>query len=439
MKNKLALLFALALALCLAACGGTQEAPAGQAAPQAQPAQTEVLPAAEPKSEPEAPTAPELFAQLYEASDGEFDARWDECLKAVEENGLTDDWAALCSTVSACVDYAADETLQRMEELYRIGGSVTSPFYDAVAPLVEAGLSEKLLAAVYTEGNTLELPPCVWVMGREELPEAVRTAVPVPAAPDQVDWWDEGWREAAAAQFGVDPMPLFEMCTAGMDADSLAPGTEARYDANLGITMFFIDEAQIAEQDLLAAYEAYRENAAAANASGGEAAAAEHRQGEPIRVLLVDLSEEIGVDGRGIEALDESNAWHVTSRAGDIWTGLLESWKNAPGFAGSEETFALTAYPGHADVWLLLDVTYPFAGRYTGGGTVAAVHGCCVSVTAVQAARPEHAVSCTFANMPGNTVTGRSTLVWKELPNLAEKPEGAALMNAIAGWFDDAG
>lgn len=433
MKHLLARILAIVLLLCLAACATERETPAQQT--QTPAVSTETTSAAEPAQDAQVESAPELFARLCAAPDDAFDATYVECINAVKENNLTKDWDALCATASACVDYFADETLKKTAETYRIGvDEIASPFYKEVAPLVEAGLSEKLLTAVYTPGNFLDLPPCVWVMEAEELPEAVRTATPSTATLNMIDWWDEGWREAAAAQFGVDPMPFFDMCTAGMDADSMAPGTEARYDANIGITTFYIDYAQIDEEDLLAAYEAYQ---AEKNAAQNESAVApENRQGEPIRVLFVDISEEIAVDGWGIEPVDETNPGPVADRAGEIWTGLLDGWKSAPGFAGDADAFELTAYPERADVWLLLNVSYPFAGRYnSSGGTVASVHGCKVSVTAVQIAQPENAVTSTFANMPGNTVTGSGTLIWQNLPHFADDPESAALLNTIIGWY----
>ena len=153
----------------------------------------------------------------------------------------------------------------------------------------------------------------------------------------------------------------------------------------------------------------------------------ERQEGDPIRVLVADYSEIIGIDKVGMEDMDRQYSAQINNRVND----LLKRF-----FAGEELAgrFRLVTDPAQADVILTITTSYPFAGNYGPTGAVKVYH-CYVDVWIWQVGTDDTA-SFTYQREAENTITASigATVVWKSLPDEFDNEVGRTILT----WFPDA-
>ena len=153
----------------------------------------------------------------------------------------------------------------------------------------------------------------------------------------------------------------------------------------------------------------------------------ERQVGDPIRVLVADYSEIIGIDKVGMEDMDRQYSAQINNRVND----LLKRF-----FAGEELAgrFLLVTDPAQADVILTITTTYPFAGNYGPTGAVKVYH-CYVDVWIWHVGTDDTA-SFTYQREAENTITASigATVVWKSLPDEFDNEVGRTILT----WFPDA-
>ena len=155
--------------------------------------------------------------------------------------------------------------------------------------------------------------------------------------------------------------------------------------------------------------------------------APQRQAGDPIRVLVADYSEIIGIDKVGMEDMDRQYSAQINNRVND----LLKRF-----FAGEELAgqFLLVTDPAQADVILTITTSYPFAGNYGPTGAVKVYH-CYVDVWIWHVGTDDTA-SFTYQREAENTITASigATVVWKSLPDEFDNEVGRTILT----WFPDA-
>ena len=146
---------------------------------------------------------------------------------------------------------------------------------------------------------------------------------------------------------------------------------------------------------------------------------------DPVRVLLVDGSDCIGVDKKGIMPISAASRSDIVQRAQEIWAGLT---------AGHPGDFVLVSDPRAADVIINLYVSYANGGTYGTIPNLITVQSCHLNLFAISlftgTVKTER-----YDNKPGNTVSvrGKATNVWMKLPKLDEA--AVPFMDEILSWF----
>ena len=101
----------------------------------------------------------------------------------------------------------------------------------------------------------------------------------------------------------------------------------------------------------------------------------------------------------------------------------------------------LTSYPELADIILMIDTTYPYAGQYAySSGTIADVWNTIVTLSAIDMTS-DRGLQLTFSHIAGETVSvSGGVKIYMRIPDLTDETYAAdaqAFVATLISWFPD--
>ncbi|MBO4873132.1 MAG: hypothetical protein J5496_06935 [Lachnospiraceae bacterium] len=387
----------------------------------------------------------DIYRLLNETSAEEFETVWEACQTKIAQKNMSDKWEKLCHSFSALMDeYHGSRPdgilLYRLREEYGLGlfrsasnagglyRSNTPSLYDVWNSVTEGEVNPLLFAKIYRRGCCLDFGGTLWLPEEFSRAASARSTDGLLFSDEgtqkSLNWSSNDLRAFLLNGYGYDPLPDYEA------AGEQIPDDRAEYFAFcVRLTETIAQKLGTDAETLLESYEAHLD------ATKAEPdAAAPRQERKPIRILVVDTSATIRGDEITPEMLisEDSEAESIVERAETILKGL---------FSGVSDYVILTSYPELADVVLLIDTTYPFAGQYKySSGTIANVWNTVVSVTAYEV-NGEREVSAVFKHLAGQTVsvTG-GTKIYMRVPELTKEEyaeDAHAFTSAVMSWFPD--
>ena len=166
--------------------------------------------------------------------------------------------------------------------------------------------------------------------------------------------------------------------------------------------------------------------------------APERQPGDPVRILVVNNSDEVIVDGEGSCELSPQYAEDIREDVEKLWEGFFGDMEGASftdaAMGSAECRVKIVTDPAGADLILTYTLSYPFAGSYGVTGHLSVYD--CVADIALWQVGTENYHEYQYETRAGNTVSAspNSSKLWMHTPHEFDNELG----RDVFAWYPDA-